>query len=88
MKRLLQSFIASLVLATSLAIAGPVNINTADAKTLAAELEGIGEAKAAAIVAYREVNGPFTSAEELLKVEGIGEATLEKNMANIRLAPQ
>ncbi|HET9679834.1 MAG TPA: ComEA family DNA-binding protein [Gammaproteobacteria bacterium] len=85
MKRLLQSLIAGLVLASSLVIAGPVNINTADAKTLAAELEGVGEAKAAAIVAYREANGPFTNAEELLKVDGIGEATLEKNMENIRL---
>ena len=37
--------------------AGPVNINTADAKTLARELDGIGPAKAQAIVDYRQKNG-------------------------------
>ena len=37
--------------------AGPVNINTADAATLAQELTGIGDARAQAIVAYREKNG-------------------------------
>lgn len=84
MKRL--ALILSLVLGLSAAAwAGPVNINTADAETLARELQGVGEAKAAAIVAYREKHGPFESVEELLEVDGIGSATLEKNRANIRL---
>lgn len=84
MKRL--ALILSLALGLSAAAwAGPVNINTADAETLARELQGIGEAKAAAIVAYREKHGPFESVEELLEVDGIGSATLEKNRANIRL---
>jgi len=65
--------------------AGPVNINTADAKTLAKELDGIGPAKAAAIVEYRQKNGSFRSAEDLLKVEGIGPKVLEQNRGNIRL---
>ena len=52
--------------------AGPVNINTADAKTLAKELDGIGPAKAQAIVDYRQKNGSFKTADDLLKVEGIG----------------
>lgn len=55
-----------------------VNINTASASQLAASLPGIGEVKAAAIVSYRNANGPFRSVDELINVKGIGEATLEK----------
>lgn len=58
---------------------GKVNLNTADAATLARELLGIGEVKAQAIVAYRDEHGDFASVDELLEVKGIGEATLEKN---------
>jgi competence protein ComEA len=65
--------------------AGPVNVNTADAKTLARELEGIGPAKAQAIVDYREKNGAFKTADDLLKVEGIGSKVLEQNRGNIRV---
>ena len=68
-----------------MAWAGPVNINTADAKTLAKELDGIGPAKAQAIVEYRQKNGTFRSAEDLLKVEGIGPKVLEQNRDNIRV---
>ena len=53
-----------------------ININTADAETLT-ELNGIGDSKASAIVEWREDNGPFESPEDLLAVNGIGEATLE-----------
>ncbi|WP_308585320.1 ComEA family DNA-binding protein [uncultured Pseudomonas sp.] len=56
-----------------------VNLNTADAETLRRDLFGIGAAKAQAIVAYRESNGPFTAVDELLEVKGIGKALLEKN---------
>lgn len=56
-----------------------VNLNAADAETLRRELFGIGAAKAKAIVAYRESNGPFTAVDELLEVKGIGKALLEKN---------
>lgn len=56
-----------------------VLINTADAETLARELKGIGAAKAQAIVAYREANGPFAAVDELLEVRGIGPAILERN---------
>ncbi len=51
-----------------------VNINTADSKMLMS-LQGIGEAKAAAIIAYREENGLFTSKEDIKKVSGIGDST-------------
>eukprot|EP01133_Synstelium_polycarpum_P014951 gene14951-17677_t len=56
-----------------------VRLNSADAETLRRDLFGIGAAKAKAIVAYRESNGPFTAVEELLEVKGIGKALLEKN---------
>ena len=67
--------------------AGPVNINTADAETLAAELEGVGLSKAQAIVQYRTANGPFQSAAELLEVKGIGARTVEMNQDNILVQP-
>ncbi|SDS57462.1 ComEA family DNA-binding protein [Pseudomonas oryzae] len=60
-----------------------VDLNSADAETLARELDGIGEAKARAIVEYRQANGAFTSVDELLEVKGIGAATLEKNRARL-----
>ncbi|MEN5238961.1 MULTISPECIES: ComEA family DNA-binding protein [Pseudomonas] len=56
-----------------------VDLNTADAQTLQKALNGIGQAKAQAIVAYREANGPFTSVDELLEIKGIGKALLERN---------
>jgi competence protein ComEA len=83
MKRLM--FATALALASGLAFAGSVNINTADAKTLAKELRGVGLAKAEAIVKYRAEKGPFKSVDELKKVEGIGEATFESNKTNLRL---
>jgi competence protein ComEA len=65
--------------------AGPVNINTADAETLSAELDGIGLTKAQAIVQYRTTNGPFQSAAELVEVKGIGARTVEINRDNIQI---
>ena len=82
-RRFVQALIASLL--PAVAWAGPVNVNTADAATLARELDGIGPVKAQAIVEYRQKNGPYRSAEDLLKVEGIGQRVLDQNRANIRL---
>jgi competence protein ComEA len=62
----------------SLAAAAPVDINTASAEQLV-ELNGIGEAKAKAIIAYREEHGPFKSIEQLANVKGIGLKLVEKN---------
>lgn len=65
--------------------AGKVNINTADAQTLADTLKGVGEARAQEIVRYREAYGPFASADELTEVKGIGPSTLEMNRDLITL---
>jgi len=64
---------------------GPVNINTADAPTIARELKGIGLSKAQAIVDYRVKHGPFRSADELAEVRGIGAKTIERIRADVRL---
>ena len=61
------------------AFAQTVDINTADAATLAANLKGVGPRSAAAIVAYRKEHGPFTHINELTKVKGIGPKTVAKN---------
>lgn len=66
----------------SLTYAAPVDLNTADVATLTS-LKGIGPAKAEAIVAYREANGPFTRVEQLTEVKGIGSAILEKNRSDL-----
>ena len=62
-----------------------VNVNEADAKTMAGVLTGIGVRRAQAIVDYREQYGRFYSAEELTAVKGIGQATIEKNLSRITL---
>ncbi|MDY0207784.1 MAG: helix-hairpin-helix domain-containing protein [Pseudomonas sp.] len=60
-----------------------VNLNTADIETLARELNGVGMAKARAIVEYREAHGEFAMVDELLEVKGIGMAILEKNLSKL-----
>jgi competence protein ComEA len=72
-------------LGAGIAAAAPVDINCADASALAAGLNGIGDAKAEAIVAYRTENGPFKTADDLATVKGIGAKTVEANRANITL---
>ncbi|MEJ5208996.1 ComEA family DNA-binding protein [Denitratimonas sp. CY0512] len=81
----LKALLLSLLLSFSAFAAGPVDINTADATTLAANLHGVGQAKAQAIVEYRQANGPFKSADQLASVKGIGLATVEKNRERIRI---
>jgi competence protein ComEA len=62
-----------------------INLNTADAETLQRELVGVGNAKAKAIVAYRDANGEFASVDEMLEVKGIGKAILEKNRDKVSI---
>jgi len=63
--------------------AKPVNVNTADAKTLSESLKGVGQKKAEEIVQYRTNNGPFETINDLMNVKGIGEKTIEKNEKDI-----
>lgn len=81
---LLKTLIAALLFAfAATGFTGDlIDINSADAKTLE-ELNGIGPAKAAAIVAYRDANGPFETVEELANVKGIGLKTVELNRASL-----
>ncbi len=67
-------------------VASPVNINTADAKTISKSLNGIGMKKAQAIVAYRDQKGNFKSYQDLVKVKGIGDKTIAKNKSEILFA--
>jgi len=77
--------LSALVIGPSLLIAGPVNINTADEEMLAAELDGVGPALAAAIVRDREENGHYESPEAIMRVRGIGQRVLEDNREFILL---
>ena len=84
MKRLLVVLLAAFC--SFNVIASPVNINTADAKTIGEALSGIGIKKAEAIVKYREEKGPFGAVEDLVNVAGIGEKSLEKIKNDVLLS--
>ena len=77
---LTASFFAFLLFLTPLtALAqevAPIDVNAANAELLT-ELPGIGEVKAMAIVENRDANGPYENAEDLSRVSGIGEATVD-----------
>jgi len=64
-----------------------VDIDTADAATLASTLPGIGPVKARRIVEYRERHGPFVSLDALQGVKGIGPATVERIRAHLSARP-
>ena len=55
-----------------------LNINTATAQEIATSLSGVGPVKAQAIVALREEMGAFTNINQLLKVKGIGDSTIQR----------
>jgi competence ComEA-like helix-hairpin-helix protein len=59
-----------------------VNINTADVKTLMT-LTGVGRKVAEKIVEYRDNHGPFKKADELRKVDGVGNGVWEKNRERV-----
>lgn len=66
--------------------AAPVDINSADAATLARELKGVGDTKAAAIVEYRRTHGPFKTIDDLALVKGIGQKLVDRNRPDLRLS--
>ncbi|SHG60362.1 competence protein ComEA [Hydrocarboniphaga daqingensis] len=75
----------ALLLAADL-VSAAVNINTADAKTIAKELDGVGEKMSLAIVKERE-KAPFTSVEDLDKrVKGWGKKTGERNKDKLKFS--
>lgn len=76
MRKILLTLLLALALSPLCAFAtGPIDLNAADAATLE-QVKGIGPSKAAAIIKYREQNGPFASVDDLVKVPGIGEKSL------------
>jgi len=82
MKRVF-ALIVALLASLSVAFAA-VNVNTASQAELES-LNGIGPAKAKAIIDYRTKNGPFKSLEELDKVPGVGQGTLAKIRNDVTL---
>ena len=58
------------------AAAEPVDINSADAATLVATIDGVGIKRAQAIVAFRQQNGPFKPVDVLSQIRGIGDKTI------------
>lgn len=84
-KQILLALVLVFGLSSAALAAEPVDVNTASAEQLAEALNGVGEAKAEAIVAYRESNGPFKHIDELINVRGIGMATVDKNRDMIRI---
>lgn len=85
-KLAIAAFAFCLSLPAALFAATPVNINQADAATIAKSLDGIGKSRAEAIVAWREAHGDFKKADDLHHVKGIGKATIERNRSAILLA--
>ena len=85
MQRLIR-YTGALLLACALtgARAEALDINAASADELAGTMVGIGPAKAEAIVSYREAHGRFKSVDDLVLVQGIGAATVERNREKLR----
>jgi len=89
-RQLLLKLLAGLVcvaLYSTAAVAEPatVNVNSADAATIAEVLDGVGTSRAQAIVEYRQQHGTFADAYDLANVKGIGDRTIELNEDRIRL---
>ena len=63
---------------------GPVDLNAATVEQFDA-LPGVGPVMAAAIVAWRQANGKFTSVDQLGEVDGIGPARLERLRPLVRV---
>ena len=66
--------------------AEPVNINKANAKTIAESLKGIGDKRAQAIVRYRAKHGSFKTLDDLRNVNGIGDKTIKNIASDVGLA--
>lgn len=87
--RLIKFFVlfASVVF-SALAFAAQVNVNTTDAKALAAAAKVSVRKMAEAIVRYRKAHGPFASLQDLKKVKGIVPRTLQENQSNLTVGSE
>ena len=88
MRNLKSVLLVGALMFSGLGLAAPVDINSADAKTLAKVIKGVGDKKARDIVAYREKNGPYRSVDDLSKIKGIGKKTIDKNRENLTVGGQ
>jgi len=79
MDRLRIFMLATLMSFSSWCLAETVDINSADAQTIAKYVKGVGPSKAEAIVAYRQSHGGFEDVSDLIRVKGIGERILTVN---------
>ena len=95
-RTLLRRAIPGVLLAVMVMLAGPpataadtIDINSATAEELAAVMTGVGLKKAMAIVADRDENGPFATIDDLVRVSGIGSATVDtnRNRLSVTAAP-
>ena len=77
--------VSSTTAAKPAAAPAAIDLNSADASTLAREMRGIGQSKARAIVEYRRIHGPFRSLDDFALVKGIGARTIELNRAKLRV---
>ena len=84
--RSLVLFLAMLMTMPVAVLADPVDINSADAETLATSIDGVGTQKAIAIIKYREANGPFANVDDLANVQGIGMKTVDRNRARLTVS--
>lgn len=85
LKHLMLAFMLAVGVMTTAVAAEKLDINSATATQLASALDGIGEKKARAIVAYRQANGEFTELDQLQNVKGIGEATVNRLRGQLTL---
>lgn len=78
MRKLITSLFFAIALSPlGVLAAGSVDLNTADAAALES-IKGIGPTRAAAIIEYRNTHGPFATVDELVKVPGIGDKSVQQ----------
>jgi competence protein ComEA len=69
----------TLAIASTLALAEPLDINSANADQIALTMVGVGKVKANAIVQDRDKNGKFKTVDDLSRVKGIKSSLIDKN---------
>jgi len=81
----LTTALACLLFSVPVFASTPVDINKADAAAISESLDGIGLAKAQAIVTWRDQHGPFKTIDDLAEVKGVGMSIVERNRQAILL---